>query len=406
MKYPGLTRVFSIIMAVMSIVLLFTGIYGMNGAITDRDNDEYRLNLLRQRVDTFEEYSDKLEGAEPYATVLKMYEEQKEVYDKLNAEHRTDLGIYSATQGGIKEGRKQLDEAKYALNEAANQIDAKIAEISDPNSDLYKQMVGMATQQAVAAIEAQREAGIAQIDAAIATGLMDEATAQAKKAQLNAQIDAMLASGQVEAQAAQQAQQMALAQIEAGKVQLSQGYESINSAEKQLKEKEAELQEEKDRLDKEKAELDEKLTVLTELEAKVEQIKLDEKKLTSTKIILESNEHIKASVDNGQELLKAAKDEIVRFTDEYMTNFKLKAAICSMLILAAVLGILEIPCAFEKIKLPWLRKLIPIAVVLLCIGAQLISMKMGNGNMYSAISAGIVALISSLFIIPDSKKTV
>ena len=504
MKYPTISRLFAVILAIMSIVLMFTGIYGLINTFDDNESNLYKLELLKERTATYEEYSQKLAGKPSYAQSLAEYEKRKEDYDKLFGNHKTDTAVYSATEGGIKEGKEalettpamlikgqeeltkymaQVEDGLVQIEGGLTQIDGGLAQLSDENraaaiemakvgaleatKNAVKDQILAEPKTAVAGIQGQIDAvndAISVLNAQKAALNPEEEDYQSNIDSINAQIAVEngklepLNSGLSDAKAALAAaetyaelmvsdytvespevQPAINTAVETVNKQFDDNIASLNSKKKELLSKKQEveynkavlmekqqqiyaawdmlslseieikhlekempetvkkLQEEKEKLDKEGKEL-------AELNEFNEQLKVDEKKLTSTTLLLKSNEHIKKSVDSGEDIVSAAKEEIVRYENAINLEYILRVVSNCGLMLAAVLGIVEVFAAFEKIKHRfWL--IAPVfLIILLCAFSEAVSLYLERGNMYSAIVAGSVAVLTLIFVLPKAKK--
>ena len=116
MRHPALTRFFAAFLAVVSAITMISGALCIKKAADSQK---------KQNTDT-ERLSDKAAEAKKLAAVLDAmsadfedlnaaYEEDREQYDADKRAYRKDLSIYTATEGGLKEGQEQLDEGYAAL---------------------------------------------------------------------------------------------------------------------------------------------------------------------------------------------------------------------------------------------------------------------------------------------------
>ena len=95
MKNSALIRVFSIVLAILSVVLIVTGSLGIKKAYEDKSLNERRLKKLVTAADSYEELSAKLKGKDSYSKALTKFEKHEKDYNKSAAEHKTDLAVYT-----------------------------------------------------------------------------------------------------------------------------------------------------------------------------------------------------------------------------------------------------------------------------------------------------------------------
>lgn len=410
MKNSALIRVFSIVLAILSVVLIVTGSLGIKKAYGDKSLNERRLKKLVTAADTYEELSAKLKGKDSYSKTLTKFEKHEKDYNKSAAEHKTDLAVYTATQGGIREAREMIyANRKKAYDQIDGSRDSAIATARDT-----------VVQMARAEAKNQIQAGMQQIiDGAVATAIaslpegyteeqkaaaVEYATAQAKQSDMYVQLEVQLAGIDAAITEDTPELQEGLAQAEAAAVNaltearnkvdemLQPAFDAIWREEKKLEEDAAELETEKTDLEKDYKKLNDEKKALDELKA-------DEQRMTSSMVTLTNNENIKSAVDGGEDMITASRNEITRFTDSMHHDFKYRVIACGLMLFAALMGFVDIPAAFEKTKSKFLLIAPVVLFVLCCGGAEGISLWLGRGNMYSAISAGAFGIIQLLLMI-------
>lgn len=408
MKNSALIRVFSIVLAILSVVLIVTGSLGIKKAYEDKSLNERRLKKLVTAADTYEELSTKLKGKDSYSKALPKFEKHEKDYNKSAAEHKTDLAIYTATQGGIREAREMI----YANRKKAyDQIDGSRDSAIATARDMAVAKVKEGASGAIAALESQLETSQSQLDEELLKPVDEQNQTliyecQATIAYVNENLplakayydsikDCTAESPEMKeyTDAAETAAVSALTDAR-NKVDemLQPAFDAIWREEKKLEEDAAELETEKTNLEKDYKKLNDEKKALDEL-------KTDEQRMTSSKVTLTNNENIKASVDGGEELITASRNEIARFTDFMHHDFKFRIIACGLMLFAALMGLADIPAAFEKTKSKFLLIAPVVLFVLCCAGAEGISLWLGRGNMYSAISAGAFGIIQLLLMI-------
>ncbi len=558
MKHPALTRILSLVLAVLCLTMLFAGLGSIAGAMRDRDSAMADYGRLTGRIEEYEQVLGELEGQTSYREANLAFTEEREQHDEQAAQHRMDLAIYTATRGGLQAGSAALDQAEEAFNQGMAQYYAGIAlfeeqekafwegyeqfqegkrqlaearktlelaqsalaglrgqleqsrvlaailESEDENArreftvtaydgllqsldqavGLYEQLkerggisaeelqklaemlaqqsdadlgelldsiewqdvsaealndlesrvveaTGMSVQEIRALIQQQRDAAadmdadapiseeqfallqagyqqsralLQAVDEAMEQklseyeGKLNEALAQLDAAQ--AQIDAMepmMEQGKTMMEQARAALDTAGGQISAGRQGLADGRRQIDEQAEELARQEEELR-------REKNELDEEAAVLEEESDALERQRQLEQRETSLRLILLEREGIQQRVDDGMELLPAAKDcaETLQQDSERMTKGRLWVS--GLMIFGAVCGFAGIRAAFEKTKKRFWLLAPPILCLGSAIGAEFICRSLGRGDSYSALAVAIFAALLLCVAAPRKKK--
>ena len=123
MKHPALTRVFAIVLAVLCLVMLLAGLFGLRSAAAERQRTLDDAGRLRERAAQYELALDALAGGTPSAELSEALEREQKEHDKTASSHRADLAIYTATQSGLRSGTAALDQADAAFAEGKRQYE-------------------------------------------------------------------------------------------------------------------------------------------------------------------------------------------------------------------------------------------------------------------------------------------
>lgn len=115
MKHPVLTRVFSLILAVLCLTMLGAGLGLIRNAIRTRASEQASYQRLADRVEEYREVHDALSGSLSYEETKAALQEEQEQHQKDASQHRIDLGIYTATRSGLRTGMAALDQADHAF---------------------------------------------------------------------------------------------------------------------------------------------------------------------------------------------------------------------------------------------------------------------------------------------------
>lgn len=501
MKHPVLTRTFSVVLLVMAIVMALSGVSGIRKAEKDYRENMRKYNLLADRIETYSELSEKLEGSDSYADVSAELEGKQSAHDDANDDHKDDTGLYSATKAGVAAAQQQIDQADDKLAAAQKEIQKLLDQMPDLKaqaeaqalaSDEVAAAVDDAVNQALAEALPQAEAGArqgyAQAQQAYegyqqATGMlasygMDCYSARAMMNSYNSAV-ATMQSTDPESEEYMQAEavynslssyapffpylEQAVSAIEAiepqigeitamvnmgeeafvqsvidettetvtatvrdtvyetvrasarsaveeemwkGVAEIEKAAGKLDSAKWQIYFQEIELKEDREKLESEKEVLEEETEVLAAETAGAKQLKEDEKRLNSTRILLRGNENIKKANDEGTDLLKAANAEYARQTESIPNDLKCRKIMCGFAIAAAVMGIAGVPAAFEQIKSRFMLVAPPVLYTVFAAVASVFSNYYGKNKMYACIVAAILGAVALFFIIPKSKKPV
>ena len=558
LKHPALTRLLSLVLAVLCLAMLLAGLGSIAGAISGRDSAMADYGRLTGRIEEYEQILSELQGQTGYREANLAFTEKQEQHDEQAAQHRMDLAVYTATRGGLQAGSAALDQAEEAFNQGMAQYYAGIALFEEQEKAFWEgyeqfqegkrqlaearktlelaqtalsslrnqleQSRGLAAilesededarreltvaaydgllqslDQAVGLYEMLREQGgisagqlqqlaemlaqqsdtdlgelldgiewqdisaeaLADLESRVtaATGMsvpeiraqiqqqrdaaadmdadapiseeqfallqagyqqsrallqaVDEAMeqklseyegklreAQTQLDAAQAQIDAMepmMEQGKIMMEQARAALDAAGGQIWAGRQGLADGRRQIDEQAEELARQEEELRREKDELDEEAAVLEE------ESDALERQRQLAQRE-TSLRLILLEREGIQQRVDDGMELLPAAKDcaEALLQDTERMTKGRLWVS--GLMIFGAICGFAGIRAAFEKTEKRFWLLAPPILCLGCALGAEAVCRSLGRGDSYSALAVAVFAALLICVAAPRKKK--
>lgn len=128
MKHPALTRVFAVVLAVLCLVMLIAGAWGISKAAAEQLNSQANYQRLTGRIEEYRLVSQALEGTISYQEVSEQLDARQEKHDEDASQHRTDLATYTATKSGIQQGTQALDEADAAFAAGKAQYEQALAE--------------------------------------------------------------------------------------------------------------------------------------------------------------------------------------------------------------------------------------------------------------------------------------
>ena len=176
MKHPALARVFSIVLAIMSLIMLLNGAVGFGKADAALQESLEKYQRIEEKTDTYETLSRQLKNSVSYEEALAELEALQEQHDDDAAQHRTDLATHTATMGGyelgakmIMEGKEQLAAAKVELAEGKALLAEKEQQFNQLSAAFNTvEPLLVAAINALSGSEEEFNAAIALIDALIA----------------------------------------------------------------------------------------------------------------------------------------------------------------------------------------------------------------------------------------------
>lgn len=176
MKHPALARVFSIVLAIMSLIMLLNGAVGFGKADAALQENLEKYQRIEEKTDTYEALSLQLKNSVSYEEALAELEALQEQHDDDAAQHRTDLATHTATMGGyelgakmIMEGKEQLAAAKVELAEGKALLAEKEQQFNQLSAAFNTvEPLLTAAINALSGSEEEFNAAIALIDALIA----------------------------------------------------------------------------------------------------------------------------------------------------------------------------------------------------------------------------------------------
>ena len=123
MKHPTLVRVFSIVLAIMCVIMLGGGASGFSKAAKEHDERTAEAQRYEERIETYRQAVEKLADSISYEDAYKVLKELLAEHDDEASQHKTDLAEYSAKKGGYKMAADLMYNAKQQLAEAKAQVE-------------------------------------------------------------------------------------------------------------------------------------------------------------------------------------------------------------------------------------------------------------------------------------------
>ena len=122
MKHPALARVFAVVLAVLGLLLLFTGVKGFQENDKERAERLAYAEKLAGRIENYRELDAKLEQSADYRETMDALDRFLETHEKAASRHKTDTATHTATKGGIKMGEDMILAAKAEIASMRSQL--------------------------------------------------------------------------------------------------------------------------------------------------------------------------------------------------------------------------------------------------------------------------------------------
>lgn len=176
MKHPALARVFAIVLAIMSVLMLLNGALGFGKASNEYQDALSRCQYLDDKLATYIELDTKLKNSISYDEAYAELEKLQEQHDSDAAQHRTDLATHTATRGGYVLGADMIWDGKQQLAAAKAELEAGKQTLAEKEEQFNQLLTAFNTvkpllEKAIEASSGSQEefqAAINSINAAIA----------------------------------------------------------------------------------------------------------------------------------------------------------------------------------------------------------------------------------------------
>ena len=383
------------------------------------DADAETLDAYQEQLDAYndaqaewaeydqavKEYDDAMAAYQAYIS----YPDRKEAYDKAVAEQQSYDEQHAAWEGQVKEAVSQLPVENYLdkLETLGGDLQTLMGR-AQPLISTFNQMsssMGGAELSGVDMSALQTLAKYANMDPSTISTMTEEQLLGAAQEIAGALSSLAGAFGSVdggvksidglvaEAAAKLNAAEAMLAKAES---EMKGQLENIWYHLGQLEKKADELREEKERLDLEALGLDKELV-------ETDRLKLLKNRHISARQLLINIPEVKSGYAETGDLEASARAYLEEYKAETQRLNQGRRLINLLAVLGGVFGILGIPGAYEKLRGRfWL-----IAPVVLCLGcavaADAVNMRLGLGQMYTALFTAIFAVIHLLIILPKKK---
>ena len=122
MKHPTLARVFSVVLALLGLLLLINGIRGFKKTEDEHMDRLAYADKYAGRIDNYTQLNARLENAADYDETMEALKTFLTEHEKSAAKHKTDTAIYSSTKGGLKMGETMIVSVRAEMDEIKRQM--------------------------------------------------------------------------------------------------------------------------------------------------------------------------------------------------------------------------------------------------------------------------------------------
>lgn len=170
MKHPALARVFSVVLAIVGLILLAVGVRGLKKNETESAERAAYAEKFAGRIEDYRELHAQFVSQPNYDRTMKTLELLVNAHRKAASRHKTDTALYTATKGGLKmgedlivEGRRELEEAKVLLRDPATRdavLESTLSQVIASQRYRLPWLDSLAAWAVNCADKSQREAGM------------------------------------------------------------------------------------------------------------------------------------------------------------------------------------------------------------------------------------------------------
>lgn len=122
MKHPALARVFSVVLAILGLLLLANGISGFRKNEKEHAERLAYAEKFAGKIDRYVELQAQLDRSADYTEIITALDTLMAEHEKAASQHKTDTAIYTATKGGLKMGEDMIIEARAQMRELQGQL--------------------------------------------------------------------------------------------------------------------------------------------------------------------------------------------------------------------------------------------------------------------------------------------
>lgn len=355
---------------------------------------------------------------------LAQYEKKLEEYNALKAQYDLDKAAYDQLKAQYDLDKKAYDEALEKYNndypawraEADSAIDninnelaagAETVTRSEMGINMAVESIGNTSSELVSGIETisltvpSFETG-AELET-VKAGLEQYKQELLSAAGIPSTIQTNLAGMEQQLQAGQAA-------LEAAKLQMTAGESTIKKTESQLQHQlellwydMGQLEDEAEELEENKEKLDIEADKLDKMLVSVDELKELENDRRAARIILMQENEIETMVNEGGDLDESTRAFLEQHRSEAEYDHRMLYMVNILAVIGGVFGVLCIVGSYELLRSRVLLIVPPLLCLLCAAGAYGLNLYQGLGQMYTALFAGIGALLHLAIVIPRNK---
>lgn len=130
-----MTRVFAVLLAVCSLMLIGAGGFGIYKTQDRKQKQDAELRTIENKAEEYQELNLALAGKSDYKADKKELEELSAQYEQDNSDHRRELTEYTVKKGGLKLGTDALDQADAAFYKGKAEYEAGLKAFEEKEAE-------------------------------------------------------------------------------------------------------------------------------------------------------------------------------------------------------------------------------------------------------------------------------
>ena len=347
---------------------------------------------------------------EEYNTLKAQYDLDKAAYDQLKAQYDLDKKAYDeALEKYNNDYPAWRAEADSAIDNINNELSAGTETVtrSEMGINMAVESIGNTSSELVSGIETisltvPSFESVAELET-VKAGLEQYKQELLTAAGIPTTMQANLAGMEQQLQAGQAA-------LEAAKLQMTAGESTIKKTESQLQHQlellwydMGQLEDEAEELEENKEKLDIEADKLDKMLVSVDELKELENDRRAARIILMQESEIEAMVNEGGDLGESTRAFLEQHGSEAEYDHRMLYMVNILAVIGGVFGVLCIVGSYELLRSRVLLIVPPLLCLLCAAGAYGLNLYQGLGQMYTALFAGIGALLHLAIVIPRNK---
>ena len=122
MKHPALARVFAVVVAILSLLLLVSGVRGFGKAASEHEDRLAYEKKFTDRIENYRSLRAELSNSADYKETMEALDRFLTEHEKAAAKHKTDTALFSATRGGLRMGESMIVSTRAQMEELKQQL--------------------------------------------------------------------------------------------------------------------------------------------------------------------------------------------------------------------------------------------------------------------------------------------